>query len=64
MFLGKVPGDPGKIIHQGDGILEYIVVNALQGIAIPSIGIEQKGVVYIAIAKGLSRDNTALQPEA
>jgi len=33
-----VLGNPGKIIHEGDGILKHIVVDALQGVAVPAIG--------------------------
>jgi len=31
-------GNPGKIIHQGDGVLEHIVVDPLQGVAVSTVG--------------------------
>ena len=37
IFLGEVLGDPGKIIHQGDGVLKHIVVDPLQGVAVTAV---------------------------
>ena len=38
ILLCEVLGDSGKIIRQRDRVLKYIVVDALQGVAVPAVG--------------------------
>jgi len=59
-----VPGDPGKIIHQRDGILKHIVVDPLQSVAVAGISPDQKSIVYIAVTKGLDRIDRSLHLKA
>ena len=37
-FSGEVLSDPGKIIHQGYGVLEHIVIDPLEGVGVPTVG--------------------------
>ena len=51
----------GKVIHQGHRVLEYIMVDALQGVKVAGISPDQKGIVYIAIAERFNDGGIAIQ---